>query len=212
MRDFLRQCEHVAPKQPSCRFLLLLTHPLAKKRQPRELFCLVASDSHAVERTVYKEERDREEGQGEPVSESSTLVVGKLHGEFYGEQPEKRSELDNRVESDRRCVLERIADGVSNNGCIVQRSALLLHLHFNNFLGIVPGCAGVGHKDCLIKSKNRERDQVANEEEWVDEGECQRAEEHRDEDVQHPLLRVFGADGYHFLAFGTRGFLYAFEF
>ena len=46
------------------------------------LFCAARSDPHAVERTVYEEEGDHEEGQRKPVGKRWALVMGKLHGEF----------------------------------------------------------------------------------------------------------------------------------
>ena len=46
---------------------------------------------------------------------------------------------------DRRRVLERIADGVADHGCRVQRRALFLEVDFDDFLGVVPCSAGVRH-------------------------------------------------------------------
>ena len=85
--------------------------------------------------------------------------------------------------------------------------ALRLQLGLDDLLGVVPGAAGVGHEDGLEQAEQRDRDQVADEEERLDERERQRGEEHRQEDVEHALLRVLRADLDHLLAVGDRGLL-----
>src|SRR5437899_2041684 len=76
----------------------------------------------------------------------------------------------------------------------MQRRALLLHLHFDDFLGVVPGAAGVSHENGLIKAEDRDGEKVADEKEWLDESESQRSKKNGDENVQHALLRVLGAN------------------
>ena len=120
--------------------------------------------------------------------------------ELDGEQAEQGGELDDRVHRHRRGVLERVADGVADHGGGVQRRALLLEVDLDHLLGVVPGAAGVGHEDRLVEAEERDRDQVADEEERLEAGERQRREEHRQEDVEHALLRVLGADLDHPLA------------
>src|SRR5882762_542589 len=127
------------------------------------------------------------------------------HGEFDGEQTEKRCELDDRVERDRRSIFKRITDGIANDGGIVERRALLLHFNFNDFLGVVPGSAGVGHEDGLIEAEDGDGEKIADEEEGFDEGESKRGEEHGNEDVEHALLRVFGANLDDLFAIGDAG-------
>ena len=78
--------------------------------------------------------------------------------------------------------------------------AFLLQLDLDDLLGVVPGRPGVGHEDGLIEAEDGDGNQVADEEEGLDEGKGQRGEEHRDEDVQHALLRVLRADFDHLLA------------
>ena len=62
-----------------------------------------------------------------------------------------------------------------------------------------------------IQAEQRDRDQVADEEERLQEGERQGGEEHHQEDVQHALLRVLRADGHHLLGIGHGGLLGAFQ-
>ena len=93
----------------------------------------------------------------------------------------------------------------------MQRSSLLLHFDFDDLLGVVPGGAGIGHEDCLVKAEDGDGNKIANEEERFDEGKGQRAEEDCDEDVQHALLRILGADLDDFLAVGDRGLHHAIE-
>jgi hypothetical protein len=66
---------------------------------------------------------------------------------------EERGELDDRVQRDRRGVLEGVADGVADDGGRVQVGALLLQLDLDDLLGVVPGAAGVGHEDGLVQAE-----------------------------------------------------------
>ena len=52
-----------------------------------------------------------------------------------------------------------------------------LQLHFDNLLGVVPGGARIGHEDGLVEAEDGDGDQVADEEERLQEGEGQRGEE-----------------------------------
>ena len=96
-------------------------------------------------------------------------------------------------------------DGVADHGGGVQGRALLLELHLDDLLGVVPGAAGVGHEHRLVETEQRDRDQVADEEVRLQEREGQRGEEHGQEDVEHALLRVLRADLHDLLAVGHRG-------
>ena len=98
-------------------------------------------------------------------------------------------ELDDRVHRHRRGVLERIADRVADDGRGVQRRALLLQLDLDDLLGVVPRAAGVGHEDGLEQAEDRDRDQVADEEERLEE----REGEGREEDAMKMLNMPFCA-------------------
>ena len=161
-----------------------------------------AADAHAVERAVDEDEGHHEECRRQDVRQVVALAGGKLHGQLDGQQAEERRELDHRIERDGGRVLEGIADGVANDRGVVQRRAFLLQFDFDDFLGVVPRAAGVGHEDGLIEAEDGDGDQVADEEERLDEGEGQRGEEDGDENVEHALLRVLGADFDDFLAVG----------
>ena len=59
-------------------------------------------------------------------------------------------ELDQNVQRRTGGVLERVADGVANDGSIVSLVALLGAgnvVLLDGFLGVVPGTAGVGHEE-----------------------------------------------------------------
>ena len=62
------------------------------------------------------------------------------------------------------------------------------------FLGVVPGAAGVGHVNGLEQAENGDGDQVGDEEVRVEEGEGQRDRHQGDEDVPHAALGVLRAD------------------
>ncbi len=82
---------------------------------------------------------------------------------------------------------------------------LLLQLDLDDLLGVVPRPARIGHEHRLVEPEQRDRDQVADEEVGLQEGEGQGGEEDGQEDVEHPLLRVLRADLHHSLAVAHRG-------
>ena len=47
------------------------------------------------------------------------LVAGQRDGQFDREQSEQSREFDDRVHGDRGRVLERIAHGIADYGCVV---------------------------------------------------------------------------------------------
>src|SRR5207302_955419 len=100
---------------------------------------------------------------------------------------------------------------VANDRGIVEGCALLLELDFNDLLGVVPSAAGVGHEDGLVQAEDGDGEKVADEEERLDESEGQRGEEYGDEDVQHALLRVLGANLDDLFAVGDAGGSSSFE-
>ena len=116
------------------------------------------------------------------------------------QQTEQRGELDHRIHRYRRSILERIADGVTDYHCIVQRCAFLFHLDFDDFLRVIPRAAGIGHKDRLIQTKDSDRNQIADEEERLDEREGERRKKDTQEDIEHSSLRIPGADFHDLLA------------
>ncbi len=134
------------------------------------------------------------------MSDVIALAVGDAHRQLDRQQTEQGGELDDGVHGHRRGVLERVAHRVADDRRRVQLGALLLHVGFHDLLGVVPGAAGVGHEDGLIQTEHGDGDQVADEEERLEEGEGQRTEEHGQEDVDHALLRVLRADADHLLA------------
>jgi len=73
---------------------------------------------------------------------------------------------------------------------IVQCVPFCFHFDFHDLLALSQAPC-VGHKDRLIQAEDRDRDQVPDKEERLHEGERQRAEEDRQEDIEHPLLRVW---------------------
>ena len=82
----------------------------------------------------------------------------------------------------------------------MQRRALRFELDLNNLFRVIPGAARVGHEDGLEQSEQRNRHQVADEEERFVEGERQRRKEHGQKDVEHAALGILGADFNHLLA------------
>src|SRR6266699_3584420 len=63
----------------------------------------------------------------------------------------------------------------------------------------------------LVQAKDGDGEKITDKEEGFDAGESQRGEKHGDEDVQHALLRVLGADLDDFFAVGDAGGSGAFE-
>ena len=139
------------------------------------------------------------------------MLAFHAYRQFHRQQSEQGSELDHRVHGHRGSVFERISHGIADHGGGVQLGAFLLQLDLHDFLGVVPGPAGVGHEDGLIQAKDGDRDQVADEEERFHEGERQRDKENAEKDVEHPGLRVLGADFNNLFAVGHRRFLHAFQ-
>ena len=76
----------------------------------------------------------------------------------------------------------------------MQLSAFGIQVHLNNLLCVVPSATGVGHEDGLVKAEDGNRDQVPDEEVRIDESEPEGCEEHTQEDVEHALLGILGAD------------------
>src|SRR4029078_13353791 len=98
------------------------------------------------------------------MAEPRPALLRQRDRELDGEQSEQRRELDDRVERDRRRVLEWIANRVADDSRRVQRRAFLLQLDFDHLLRLIPRAAGVGHEDGLIQTEQRDRDEIADEE------------------------------------------------
>src|SRR6267154_5524994 len=97
----------------------------------------VGADTHFVEGAVDEGERHQEEDGGENVRHGVGWGGGQWDGELDGEKAEERSEFDDRVEGDGGGVLEGIADGVANDGGVVERRACLLECDLEDFIGVV---------------------------------------------------------------------------
>src|SRR5215213_5940726 len=93
----------------------------------------------------------------------------------------------------------------------MERCSLLLELHLDDFLCVIPRTAGIRHEDRLIETEDCDRYQVADEEVRLDESEPKRSEEHGQEDVEHAFLCVLRAYLDDFLAVGDRRFLRGLE-
>ena len=105
------------------------------------------------------EERDARDGQRD-----GSALLTQLGGQLNCEQTKQRGELDDRVHGDRRGILEWIADGIADDASCMQLGALLFELGLDDLLGVVPSAAGVGHKQGLEQTEQRDADQVADEE------------------------------------------------
>src|SRR5208283_1433583 len=79
-------------------------------------------------------------------------------------------------------------------GRLVQRRVLLLQVHLDDLLRVVPCAAGVSHKDGLKKAEKGDSDQVADEKVRVEKGKGEGKEKDHHEDVDHAFLRVLGTD------------------
>ena len=123
-----------------------------------------------------------------------SLLLGQRNRQFHRQQSEQRGELDDRVQRHRRRVLERIAHRIADHRRIMQRRALLLQFRLHDLLRVIPRAARIGHEDRLIEPEERDRNQIADKQERLGERERQRREEHRQEDIEHALLRVLRAD------------------
>src|ERR1700690_157006 len=164
-------------------------------------------DAHAVEAPPDEEEHD---GKARRRYDRSRLTRNRMRlvvRELDGQEAKERRKLDDRVHRDAARVFGRIPDRVAHDRRRVQLRALLLELHFDDLLRVVPCAAGIRHEERLKEAEESNRDQVTDEEEWIEERECERAEEDDEEDVEHPLLRVRRADLDHLLAVGDRRLL-----
>src|ERR1019366_4267128 len=172
---------------------------------------LLRPDPHPIERTPDENDRKSKENGRQEVAHERTLVGRQLDGELDGQEPEERRELDDRVQGHRRGVLEGIADGIAHDRRGVKRSAFGVHLDLDDLLRVVPRSTRIGHENGLVEAEERDRDEVADEEIWLEEREGQRREEDRQEDVQHPLLRILRADFDDLLAVRHRGLFAALQ-
>src|SRR2546425_8612613 len=65
---------------------------------------------------------------------------------LFRSEAKERGELDDGVHRDRRRVLERVANRVTDDGRRVEGGPLLLQVHLDDLLGVVPGAARVGQR------------------------------------------------------------------
>src|SRR5205085_9658112 len=174
--------------------------------------CGVGTNSHAVERAIHESKRHQEEDCSENVRQCAALRGGQLHRQFDGEKAEERCEFDDRIQSNRRRVLKRIANRIAHHSGIVERRAFLLQLNFHDLLGVIPCTARVGHKNRLIQTKDRDGDQITDEKKRFKEREGKRREKYGNENIDHALLCVLGADLDHFFTVADRSLFNAFKF
>src|SRR5262249_7852272 len=69
------------------------------------------------------------------------------------------------------------------------------------------GATRIRHEDRLVETEEGNRYQVSNKEIRIEERQSQRQAENGNEDVEHPFLRIDGANLYHFLAILDRSSL-----
>ena len=168
-------------------------------------------NSHRVERAIHEAYRHQEKDQRQNIADTRPCLFCQLDSQLHGQESEQSGELDDRVQGYRRGVFERVAYSVANHRGCVQFGALLLQFDFDDFLGIVPGGSRISHENRLVETESRNRNQIADEKERLHKRESQCGEEHRDENVQHPLLRIQSTDLDYFLAVGDGGFLRALQ-
>src|SRR5207244_10472334 len=82
-------------------------------------------------------------------------------------------------------VFEGIADRIADHGCGVKICALLLKLDLYDFLGVIPSSSCIGHENGLEEAEHGDGNEIAYEEERLDEGEGERGKENGDEDIEH---------------------------
>ena len=142
--------------------------------------------------------------------ENSTSCIHRVEG-IGKDKREDGHELHDNVESRTGGVLERITDGVTNNGGLVDVGSLALELGIrggllNVLLGIVPGTTGVGHGDGQLHRGDERSDEKtgngSNAEE--DTGEEGSAHNH-DTRGDHLSQGGLGGDGNAGIVVGTLG-------
>ena len=127
------------------------------------------ADSHGVEGPPNENHRDDEESGRELIFESRVARL-QTDGEFHRQQAEQRRELDDRIHGHGRRVFERIADGVADDGRGVQVGPFGFHIDFDDFFGVVPRPAGIGHEDGLVQTEHGDRNQIPDKEKRLDKG------------------------------------------
>src|SRR5664280_2184739 len=148
-------------------------------------------DPHPVEGAI-----DEDDGHGEEDEEQREARRARQSDrELHGEKAEEGRELDDRVHGDGRRVLEGVSHSVAHDDRVVKRRALLLQLHLDELLRVVPRAPRVRHEDRLVEAEHGDRDEVADEKERLEARERERGEEDDQEDVEHAFLRVLRADG-----------------
>ena len=155
-----------------------------------------------------KTERRRVKGMGylqsiveEPVpslGEVTTRVLAADLGERTGEDEGNNShKLDENVEGGSRGILERISDGITDNGGLVGlRSLTTVHTLLDVLLGVIPSTSGVGggdgHLDTRDEGTSEKSSKSLNTEEVSGE---ERGEHDEGTRGDHLLERSIGRDG-----------------
>ena len=87
----------------------------------------------------------------------------------------------------------------------MQRRPFLPQVDLDHFLGVVPGPAGIGHEDGLIKAEQRDGHQAADQQVGIKARKGKDAAEDGQKEVDHAFLREAGADLDDFPAVLDRG-------
>src|SRR5689334_7927204 len=87
----------------------------------------------------------------------------------------------------------------------MKRGPFFAEIDFYNLLCIIPSAAGVGHKDCLVQTKDGDRNQIPDEEEFADACKREGREKHREEDIEHASLGIACANRNYAFAVFDRG-------
>jgi len=121
---------------------------------------LVCGNPHRIKRAINEDQRHQEEGRADDGFQLLVFIVTAISA---ASRPKSVVNLmmDSSPPS---CVLERIADGVADDGRGMKFGAFLFQIHFNDFLGVVPRAAGIGHEDGLEQAEERNAHEVTDEE------------------------------------------------
>src|SRR3954447_2428092 len=95
---------------------------------------------------AFTSPRPRKEGDGPPGGNSASHIAAE---DRQQQDRDDVGDLDHRVDRRPRGVLVRIADRVAGHRCLVRLRPLAAVMAFLDvFLGVVPGAAARGHRDC----------------------------------------------------------------
>src|SRR2546421_12014599 len=124
-------------------------------------------DPHAIEGAVHEEHcyKDAEDGRRYPVLRNLLCQLDRQKAKEGGE-------FDYRIHRYGRCVFEGVTNSVANHRRGMQVGTLLLQLHLDDFLCVVPSAAGIGHEERLEQPEERNSDQITYEKETFQTSKC----------------------------------------